>query len=272
MLALVLTMVAAACSGSEPSTAPDVTVPPTTLAATTTTRPPATASTTSTVRTSTSTTRTTVATITIGPGEAFIGGSVVGPAGPVDGATVRIERVVGSAVAAAEVQTAGGGAWRLDSVLGGAYRIRAFRSPDLSQSTVETFFLAATERKTVELRLSRTDGERITAVINPSPPRLNQPALLTVQVGFGQTDGQGRPSVIPRPGVLLQLSPGPGQVLESSAQVQTDASGSASWRLRCVAEGPNPVSLTIGTGVTQVNLPPCAPPGAPAATTTTRPR
>jgi hypothetical protein len=269
-LALIVAAVAGACSDDKPAAAP-ATAPPTTLA-TTTTAPPTTST---TVRTSTttSTTRTTLA-VSIGPGEAFIGGSVIGPQGPVDGATVKIERLVGSAVASEEVTTSGGGAWRKDSVLGGAYRIRAFRAPDLSQSTVETFFLAAGERKTVDLRLTRTDGERITAVINPSPPRVNQSAVLTIQVGVGQVDAQGRPAVIPRAGVLLQLSPGPGQVLESSAQALTDGTGSASWRLRCVAEGPNPVSLTVGTGVTQVNLPPCAAAGAaaPAATSTTQAR
>ena len=271
VLALVVAVIAGACSDDKPAAAPPVTEPPTTLAPTTTTTPPP-STTSTTVRTSTSTTRTTLAAITIGPGDAYIGGSVIGPQGPVDGATVKIERLVGSAVATEEVTTSGGGAWSKDSVLGGAYRIRAFRSPDLSQSTVETFFLAAGERKTVDLRLTRTDGERITAVINPSPPRLNQSALLTIQVGVGQIDAQGRPAVIPRAGVLLQLSPGPGQVLESSPQVPTDATGSASWRLRCVAEGPNPVSLTVGTGVTQVNLPPCAAAAAPAATTTTQAR
>lgn len=269
--ALIVAVIAGACSDDKPAAAP-VTPPPTTLA-TTTTAPPSTTSTPVRTSTSTSTTRTTLA-VSIGPGEAFIGGSVIGPQGPVDGATVKIERLVGSAVASEEVTTSGGGAWRKDAVLGGAYRIRAFRAPDLSQSTVETFFLAAGERKTVDLRLTRTDGERITAVINPNPPRVNQAAVLTIQVGIGQVDSQGRPAVIPRAGVLLQLSPGPGQVLESSPQALTDATGSASWRLRCVAEGPNPVSLTVGTGVTQVNLPPCAAvaAAAPAATSTTQAR
>ena len=270
MLAVAMVLLATACSGDEPAAAPDLTEPPTTLG--TSTIPPSTSTTSTTVRSSTTTTRTTLAAITIGPGEAFIGGTVVSPQGPVDGATVKVERLVGSAIATAEVTTSGGGSWRLDSVLGGAYRIRAFRAPDLAQSNVETFFLAATERKTVELRLGRTDGERITAVINPNPPRVNQPAVLTIQVGLGRVDEQGRPTVIPRVGVVLQISLGPGQVLESAPQVLTDATGSASWRLRCVIEGPNPVSLIVGTGATRVSLPPCAAPGAAVATSTTRPR
>lgn len=267
VLAVVVALTATACSDSDPAAAPPtVTEPTTTLAATTTTTPP----TTSTTVRPTSTTRTTLAPISLGPGEAFIGGTVTGPLGPVDGAIVKIERLVGREVATEDVTTSGGGTWRKDAVLGGAYRIRAYRAPDLSQSTVETFFLAATERKTVDLRLTSAAGERITAVINPSPPRVNQSAVLTVQIGIGQVDAQGRPAVIPRAGVVLQLSLGPGQALESSPVVQTDATGSASWRLRCVAVGPNPVSLTVGSGVTQINLPPCsAAPAAPATTTAT---
>lgn len=271
VVALVVVTLGGACRSSPPAAAPTVTEPPTTTPEATST-----SSTTSTTVRSSTTTATTSTTrpapVSIGPGEAFIGGSVLGPQGPIDGATVRIERLVGTAVASADVTTSGGGAWRMDSVLGGAYRIRAFRAPDLAQSNVEVFFLAATERKTIDLRLGITDGERITAVINPNPPRVNQPAVLTIQIGTGRIDAQGRPAIIPRVGVPLQLSVGAGQVLESSPQAVTDATGTASWRLRCVIEGPNPVSLTVGTGSTQVNLPACAAPGAPAAATTTTAR
>lgn len=235
----------------------------------------ATSSTTSTsIRPTTTTTTIKPGPITIGPGQAFISGTVVGPAGPVDGATVRIERLVGSATASADVTTSGGGAWRMDSILGGAYRIRAFKAPDLAQSNIEVFFLPATERRTVDLRLTATGGQQITAVVNPNPPRVNQSATLLVQIGTGRVDDQGRPQLIPMVGLALQLSVGAGQTLESAAQTVTDANGSASWRFRCLVEGPATVSLVIGNGVTQVNVPACAAPAAvPAATTsTTRPR
>jgi len=271
---MVMTVLAAACSGgSKPSAAPPVTEPPTTTAPSTST---STSSTTSTsVRSTTTTSTTRPAPVSIGPGEAFISGTVLGPAGPLDGATVRIERFVGSAMASADVTTSGGGAWRMDSVLGGAYRIRAFKAPDLAQSNVEVFFLAATERKTIELRLATSGGQQITAIVNPNPPRVNQAATITVQIGTGRVDDQGRPAITPAVGVVLQLSVAAGQQLESSPQAITDANGTASWRFRCLVEGPVSASLGIANGVTQINIPPCAAAGAgpgPAATTTTRPR
>lgn len=263
LLALVA-LVAAGCSSSEPEAAPASTVPE----ETTTLPPSTTSSTTSPTTTTTGPPRTTTTTlVTVGPGDASLGGTVFGPAGPVDGATVRVERLVGRAVATADVTTSGGGAWHLGSILGGSYRVRAFKSPELAQSQVEAFFLAATERKTIDFRLVSAGGERITAVVSPDPPRVDQQATLTIQVGIGTVDDQGRPSLTPRPGVAVALSSGPGIVLESSPQVVTDATGSAAWRIRCTTVGADILPLTVGAGVTNVKIPACAAPGAGPATT-----
>jgi len=266
----VLALWAGACSDSSPAAAPETTIPApeTTIAATSTTARP----TTSTTLRPTTTTATTL--VQLGPGDATIGGTVSGPAGPVDGATVRVERLVGSLVAATDVTTSGGGSWQVPSILGGSFRVRAFRAPDFGQSPVEVFFLAANERKTIDLRLPAAGGERIIATVNPSPPRVDQPATVNVQIGIGRVDDQGRPLIVPRPGVVLTLVPGPGIVLESAPQVQTDANGNGSWRIRCAVEGADALSLGIGAGVATFRSPACSPASAPmpATTTTTRQR
>ena len=256
-----LTLATVGCRTPKPAAAPP---PPPSVEATTTVP-----STTTTVRaTTTSTTRpraTTTTVLAVGPGDASIGGTVSGPAGPVDGATVRVERLVGKAVATADVTTSGGGAWQLSSILGGSYRVRAFKPPDLAQSQVEAFFLAATERKTIDFRLAAAGGERIQATVDPNPPRVDQPATLTIQLGTGRVDDQGRPTLTPRPGVLLTLSSGEGIVLESAPQALTDANGAASWRIRCTVQGASTLPLLVGTGTTQVRIPACA---APSSNTT----
>jgi hypothetical protein len=267
----VLSLVAGACSDSGPAAAPTTTAAPdTTVAPTTSTMAPATTTTSTTLRPTT--TVTTV--LALGPGEASIVGTVLGPTGPIDGATVRVERLVGKAIATTDVVTAGGGAWQLGAILGGSYRVRAFRAPDFGQSAVESFFLAADERRNLDLRVPILSGERIFAVVNPNPPRVDQPATVTVQIGSGRVDDEGRPTITPRVGVVLALVPGPGILLESSPQVASDGNGNGSWRIRCAAEGADSVSLTVNAGVTNFKLPPCGPPPAPtpAATTTTRPR
>lgn len=267
VLVVLVVLLGGACSGGKPAAAPSSTESSTAPATTT----PTSSSTSTTVRSSsTSSTRTTLAAVTIGPGDAFLSGTVQGPTGPVDGATVHIERLVGSAVASSDVVTAGGGAWRMDSVLGGAYRVRAFKAPDLGQSEVEVFFLAAADRKVVDLRLAGTGGQQVIAIVNPNPPRVNQPAIVTIQIGSPRIDDQGRATILPQVGTVLQLSVGAGTALESSPQVATDTTGAASWRVRCLVEGPSSVSVTIGGGVALVNLPPCtAAASAPAATTST---
>lgn len=275
VLATVLVaMVAAGCSGGPPAAQPaptapvttTTTIPPTTVPAPATTAAPTTTST--TVRPTT--TLTTL--LAMGPGEASIVGTVLGPSGPVDGAIVRVERLVGRSVVSQDVSTSGGGSWGLPLILGGSYRVRAFRPPDFGSSPTQTFFLAANERKVVDLRMPAATGERILATVSPNPPRVDQAATITIQVGAGRVDDQGRPALTPLPGVPLSLAPGPGIVLETAPQAVTDGNGSAVWRFRCQVEGANTFPLTVGTGVTQVVIPPCsgAPPPPPAATTTTR--
>ncbi len=265
-------LLAGACSagGGSGAAAPTTATVP----ATTVTVPPTTATTVRATTTSTTLKPTTTVTTMfgIGPGEASIGGTVLGPGGPVDGATVRIERLVGKLIATTDVATIGGGSWQLGSILGGSYRVRALRPPEFGQSSVESFFLAANERKTVDLRVPAAGGERITAVVNPNPPRVDQAATVTVQIGVGRVDEQGRLAITPRPGVLLSLAPGPGILVESSPQVVTDGNGSGAWVIRCTSEGAKALILTIANAATTFNLPPCgATPVAPA-TTTTRPR
>jgi hypothetical protein len=209
----------------------------------------------------------------MGPGDAGMGGTVMGPAGPVDGATVRVERIVGKTVVTADVTSTAGGAWQLGSILGGSYRVRAFKPPDLAQSAVEAFFLAANDRKTIDFKLAAAGGERIVASVAPSPPRVDQPATVTVQVGTGRVDDQGRPSITPRPGVVLALTPAAGIVLESAPQAVTDANGAAAWHIRCAVEGATGLTLTIGNAATQVKIPACAAVGpAPTSGSTTTSR
>lgn len=264
---VLLVLLAAACSDGEPAAAPDTTV----VAETTTTTTPATTAAPTTAQpTTTSTTLRPATTLTtllaMGPGDASIVGTVRGPAGGVDGAIVRVERLVGSAVVSTDAFTSGGGSYSLATILGGSYRVRAFKPPDFASSPVEAFFLAGNERKVLDLTMPAGSGERITATVSPNPPRVDQTATLTIQIGTGRVDDQGRLTLTPRPGVPLILTPAAGIALEGTPQATTAGDGSAAWRFRCLAEGANTFQLTVGNGVTTVKIPACAagaPPPAP---------
>ena len=268
---VLLLVVAAACSSDAPSAAPETTLPvETTLTPTTAAPAPSTTARPTTTSTTVRPTTTLTTLLTFGPGEASIVGTVTGPAGPVDGAIVRVERLVGKDVASQDVTTAGGGTWGLTAILGGSYRVRAFRPPDFGTSPTEAFFLAANERKIVDLKMPPAAGDRITATVSPNPPRVDQTATITIQVGVGRVDDQGRPAITPRPGVPLSLAPAAGIALEGTPQALTDGNGTAAWRFRCLAEGASTFQLTVGTGITQVTIPPCAAGAPPPGPTTTR--
>lgn len=270
LFVVLLALVAGACSSGKPAAAPDTTVvAETSTTATTVAAPPTTAKPTTTSSTVKPTT-TSSTVLAMGPGEASIVGTVSGPSGPVDGAIVRVERLVGKAVVSTDATTAGGGTYSVGMIFGGSYRVRAFKAPDFASSATEAFFLAANERKVLDLRMPSAGGERITATVNPNPPRVDQIATLTIQIGTGRVDDQGRPAVTPRPGVPLILTPAAGLVLEGTPQALTDANGSAAWRIRCLAEGANTFQLTVGAGITQVKIPACAAGAPPPAPTTTR--
>ncbi|HEV7888020.1 MAG TPA: hypothetical protein VGO92_10710, partial [Acidimicrobiales bacterium] len=105
----------------------------------------------------------TTTTVALGPGRSTLGGVVTGPEGVVGGATVRAERLVGDGAAAAQVVTAADGTWSIAGVLGGRYRVRAWRPLDLALTKPEVFFLNDGDTKQLALGLSRYSGLAVTS-------------------------------------------------------------------------------------------------------------
>ncbi|MFP5326946.1 MAG: carboxypeptidase-like regulatory domain-containing protein, partial [Acidimicrobiia bacterium] len=82
-------------------------------------------------------------------GEATLAGTIVGPEGPVPGAIVHAERLVGDAFGVLEVTTGEDGKWAMEGILGGRYRLRAWKpAPDnLAVTQAEVFFLSSDEKR-----------------------------------------------------------------------------------------------------------------------------
>lgn len=202
-------------------------------------------------------------------GQASLLGNVTGPGGPVEGATVRIERLVGDAATGVDVETLPGGGWQLIGVKGGRYRLRAWKAPDLAQVQPEVVFLEATESRDVTLPVALF-GQTAPLVGNfdPSPPPVGQPSNLAVQVTASTVDPEGVVRVTPRPGVTVQFVASPGLTLLSPPIQVTDANAAASWRVQCAVAGPVPVSVLLGTVTPPVTAPVAVPPcGVPTPTT-----
>jgi hypothetical protein len=209
----------------------------------------------------------TTTTIAIAPGKATLSGTVIGPSGPVPGAMVQAERVVGNAVGRANANVNPDGTWQLAGVLGGLYRVRAWRAPDLALTTPQIFFLAAADNKSLTLQLTQYAGTNVVAAVAPNPPLLNQPANLAVQVVTQTVDNQGVVRGQAVPSAPIQLTSDFNWAVTSSNPTVTDSNGQATWSLECGALGVPSMSVMVNNTTTYpLTLPACV--TVPETTTT----
>ncbi|MGI8793333.1 MAG: carboxypeptidase-like regulatory domain-containing protein [Acidimicrobiales bacterium] len=210
----------------------------------------------------------------VGPGDATLNGAVVGPAGPVAGALVRAERLVGDAVVGADVLTKDDGTWALPAVLGGRYRLRAWRAPDLALIKPEVFYLNSNETKAVNLPLTQYTGLTASADVAPSPPPIDESANLAVQVSERSVDDQGVVRGVPRPALNVEVFGAGDWQLQSANPTTSDVAGIARFRLVCRRAGEQPLSVVVADSRSfTLDLPPCSvpppDPNAPPQTTST---
>jgi hypothetical protein len=214
------------------------------------------------------TSRTTTS-VPMGPGGATLNGTVAGPAGAVEGATVRVERLAGGGVASMDLTSAADGTWTLPMVLGGRFRVRAWKAPDMAQTKPEIFYLQSSETRTVNLRMDAQAGGAATPSIAPNPPITGEQANLYVLLSRKTVDPGGYVKATPVSGAAVELA-GSGVQLESSAQSVTDGNGVAQWRLRCTTAGKPSLSLIVsGAGTFPLDVPACVEPGTPPSTVET---
>jgi hypothetical protein len=201
---------------------------------------------------------TTSTSVPLGPGRATLNGAVTGPDGIEPNAVVHIERLVGNAVGVIDMPTNPDGTWSLPNVLGGRYRVRAFRPPDLALVQPAVFFLGGTESKSVNLALSRYDGRSVTAAIAPRPPVIDQPANLVVQVAQQSVDAQGVVRGAPVAGAAAQLSGSGDWRVRSENPAVTDQDGQARFQVTCQTSGGQPLGATVDGQYYDLKLPACS--------------
>jgi hypothetical protein len=210
----------------------------------------------------------TTTTVSMGPGRAVLRGVVNGPDGPVPGATVRAERLVGEGAASATVVTAADGTWAIVNVLGGRYRVRAWRPLDLALTKPDVFFLNDGDTREMALVLARYSGLAVTTAIAPNPPFIGQAANLVVQVVQQSVDPDGIVRGQPVINVSAELFGGGDWAVLTANPAVTDVHGRAEWQLRCRSSGKQALSVVVaGQQSFPLDLPACEQP--PPETTTT---
>lgn len=150
-------------------------------------------------------------------------------------------------------------------ILGGRYRVRAWRTPDLALTTPQILFVEAKPNQIVSLALSRYQGVLASSIISPDPPVVNAPLSLTVIVTTASVNAEGVVSAVPLPNAAVQLSVGPNLIFSSGPSI-TNVQGRATFQVRCQTIGPTSADVTVnGTQTFALTVKPCA---APPSTTT----
>jgi hypothetical protein len=204
----------------------------------------------------------------VGPGQAALNGTVIGPSGPVAGATVEADRLVGDSVATIHTTTAADGSWSLVSIMGGRYRVRAWQQPSLAMTAPQILFLGGTETHTLTMQLTAFTGPVVASAFAPANPQVGQIDNLVIQVTNPTVGADGVVHNLPDVGISVTLTDGPEWQVYNGNPLPTDATGQVLFQVSCQAAGPLALSAQVGTG-TAVNLqlPECV----PAPTTTVPP-
>jgi hypothetical protein len=211
------------------------------------------------------------ATVAIGPGGASLSGTVSGPTGPVGGADVHAERLVGDQVAAIDVISQPDGKWTIPRILGGRYRLRAWRAPDLALTVPQIFFLPEAGDRAVALHLDQFGAGDATTAVDPNPPVAGEQAGLAVQITGQTVDAHGVVRAEPVVG-SIELAAGLSWTVLTPNPVATSNRGKATWQVMCGAAGPQPLAAIVNnTDVYPLDLPACVTPPEPTTTTTSTP-
>jgi hypothetical protein len=211
---------------------------------------------------------TTTAPVAVGPGPVTLTGRVDGPDGPVGGATVRAERLVGDQAAGVDVLTGEDGTWAVTGVLGGRYRVRAWRQPDLATVEPQLLFAGGGGAGDVVVTVERFPPLVVDTAVAPDPPVVGQRTSLRVRLATQEVDGDGVVNATPRAAVPAMLQPGTAWALEPPGVGLTDETGSITFVVACRLPGPQRLNLVLGGGeVVPLTPPDCQPPPPPPEAT-----
>ncbi len=197
-------------------------------------------------------------TVNFGTGAVTIEGRVEGPDGPVPGASVRIERIVGSSTAERTVFSDKQGRFVLADVPGGRLRFRAWKAPDIAMARNVVVFAAGAT--TVSLKAERFASTDVRWAAAPSSPIEGQAVNLVVQVSRRRVDDGGVIGFEQITGLAVRLIPLGSLQPDGASERLTDDNGRASFPMRCNAAGPAQIRAQLASGEdATLELPSCQP-------------
>jgi hypothetical protein len=192
-------------------------------------------------------------------GEATLRGTVFGPDGPLEGATVRLERFVGDDFGREDIATNGDGRWEAKGLIGGRYKVRAWARPDLATVEPQAAFVANKEGEaTLDMTVEKFEGEQLQGALDVADPAVGQIHVLRVLVSRIEVNEEGIVGGVGLEGREVELVTLGGIRVVGEKKAKTDVDGFAELSLVCMVAGVHGVTLRSGDLSTDVELPECA--------------
>ena len=212
----------------------------------------------------------------LGGGKAAIFGKVIDSDGrPVPAAFVRATYYGDpSKPEMIEALSAEDGTYRFEQVLGGRWRIRAWKAPELATLEDNVFFLGYTEQRAMDLKVKAATDIVVTSNMAPNPPFIGTPVELAVLVLTQSVDEEGVVHRSPVGGAAVTLDIQGKWSLVGEATQATEFNGRTAWQLTCNEVGPQVINAFVAGRDWPLNVPACHDPletTTTTATTTTLP-
>jgi hypothetical protein len=207
----------------------------------------------------------------IGGGKATIAGRVVDSDGnPVPGAFVRATYYGDpNKPEVIEALSLDDGTYKFEQVLGGRWRIRAWKTPELATLEDNTFFLGYTENRQLDLKVKAATDYVVTSSMAPGTPFTGSPVELAVLVMSQSVDDDGVVHRSPVGGAAVTLNVIGKWSLAGDATEATEYNGRAAWTLTCTEEGAQPITAVVGGRDWPLSVPACHDPMETSTTTAT---
>lgn len=207
----------------------------------------------------------------LGGGKAVIFGRVVDSEGsPVPAAFVRAT-FYGDPAKPEVIEALSGedGTYRFEQVLGGRWRVRAWKAPELATLDDNVFFLGYTEQRQLDLKVKAATDIVVTSNMAPNPPFIATPVELAVLVLSQTVDEEGVVRRTPVGGAAVTLDVRGAWSLVGETTQATETNGRTAWQLTCNAVGDQPINAFVGGKDWPLNVPACRDPQETTTTTAT---
>ena len=160
------------------------------------------------------------------------------------------------------------GTYRFDQVLGGRWRVRAWKAPALATLEDNVLFLGYSDQRQLDLKVKAAGDYVVTSSMAPGTPFTGSAVQLAVLVLSQSVDDSGAVHRSPVGGAAVTLNITGKWYLAGDATQATDYSGRAAWTLTCTETGQQSITAVVGGQDWPLRIPDCHDPMETTTTTT----